>query len=126
MRNTKQKILIKDLIDHSYCHLTAMETYAEAKKVMPKISLGTVYRILNELTKQNLILRITTESGIDHFDRLPKERHAHFICTKCNKIVDVFNVNTSFNKDELKGYSIDSINLTLTGVCNDCQKGKEK
>ena len=112
MRNTKQKILIKDLIDHSYCHLTAMETYAEAKKVMPKISLGTVYRILNELTNQNLILRITTESGIDHFDRLPNERHAHFICNKCIErmnLIDVGSDEYEIIKNKIKNSIADKI-----------------
>ena len=45
-RWTKQKKTIIDVVYESEIHLTADEIYFEARKVLPKISLGTVYRDL--------------------------------------------------------------------------------
>ena len=43
---TKQREMILQIIRSSPGHLTADEIFAEAKKEMPKIALGTVYRNL--------------------------------------------------------------------------------
>lgn len=124
MRNTKQKELIFKIVNFSYDHLCAQDVYNIARKEIPNISLGTVYRILNELVSNHQILRITTESGIDHYDRIPQEKHSHFICSKCGKIIDIFKCKCSLDNDELKKYDVDSYEVIIKGLCNDC-KGKE-
>ena len=78
MRNTRQKRLIFNIVNNSKTHPTVKDVYCLAMNVIPKISLGTVYRILNELVSNHQILRITTESGIDHYDRIPQEKHSQF------------------------------------------------
>lgn len=125
MRNTKQKQLIFDIINNNYNHLTAKETFIEAKKTINNISLSTVYRILNSLVDDNKILRITTKFGIDHFDRIPPIRHSHFICDKCMKITDVFNSKYSYDINELNGYIINDVEIIFSGICNECMKGKK-
>ena len=58
MRNTKQKELILNIINHSNTHPTAFEVYEEAKKELHNISLGTVYRNLNVLLENKKIIQI--------------------------------------------------------------------
>lgn len=125
MRNTKQKDLVFDIISNSYNHLTANQTYDEAIKMKKNISLGTIYRILNQLADNHQIIRITTKSGIDHFDRIPTKRHSHFICDNCDKIVDIFKTDYKFNEDELNGYQVNDIEITFTGICNECMKERK-
>lgn len=125
MRNTKQRELILDIILKSRNHLTASEVYEIAKKDIPNISLGTVYRILNKLSDDHIILRIMTKSGTDHFDRLPDKHHDHFICTKCGKIIDIFNAKSSYDKKELSNMQIDSLEIIFSGICNDCLKERK-
>ena len=96
-----------------------------AKEDIPSISLGTVYRILNSLADNHKIIRITTSSGIDHFDRIPEERHSHFICDECGIIVDIFNTTYSYDESELNGYDIKDVEITFTGICKDCMKGRK-
>ncbi len=125
MRNTKQKQLVYEIVNSSYNHLTANEIYDQARQTIANISLGTVYRILNDLADNRKILRITTKSGIDHFDRLDEENHQHFICNDCGKIVDVFHTDFSYRDEELKDYQIDNVKITFTGLCDDCLKGRK-
>lgn len=120
MRNTKQKQLVNQIVQSSYNHLSAKQIYLEAKKGIPHISLGTVYRILNELAENHQIVRITTKSGVDHFDRLEEKKHQHFICNNCGKIIDIFHSNCSYLEEELKNFRIEDIEITFTGLCNDC------
>lgn len=126
MRNTKQKDLVFNIINTSYDHLTAKETYLIAKDAISNISLGTVYRILNELADNHKILRIMTKSGIDHFDRIPQNKHYHFICDNCFKIIDVFKCDVTFDQVELANYQIDSYDVTFSGLCNECTKEGKK
>ena len=89
MRDTKQRSLILEIVNNSYEHLSAEKIYDIAKKEMPNISLGTVYRNLNLLFENGNIRKIKSDDNIDHYDNL-KNEHNHFICCKCNKIYDVF------------------------------------
>ena len=68
MRNTKQKQLILQIINNSTNHLNAFEVYEEARKSMPNISLGTVYRNLNMLVEEKNARRLKATNGIDRFD----------------------------------------------------------
>ena len=61
MRLTKQKKLILDIINNSHEHLSAESIYNECRKVLPNISLGTVYRNLNQLSDMNLIKRLKVQ-----------------------------------------------------------------
>lgn len=124
MRQTKQKQLVYDIVNSSYEHLTANEVYEQARHAISNISLGTVYRILNGLAAKQKILRITTKSGIDHFDRFDEQQHQHFICDDCGKIVDIFHIDYSYQYDELKDYQVNNVKITFTGLCNDCSKGR--
>ena len=49
LRNTKQRDLILSIVNNSYSHPGALDIYNEAVKLIPNISLGTVYRNLNLL-----------------------------------------------------------------------------
>lgn len=122
MRNTKQKHLILEIVNSSNNHLNASEIYIEAKKTIPNISLGTIYRVLNDLVTRKMILRIKTNAGIDCFDSLERKPHQHFICNNCGEIHDIYNVRYEKDTKELKDYKIDRVDITFTGLCNNCQK----
>ena len=55
---TKQKKLVLSIAENSNAHLTAEEIFILAKKEMPNIALGTVYRNLNILVEEGLLNRI--------------------------------------------------------------------
>ena len=55
---TKQQMMIRRLLEQSVTHPTAEELYLEAKKEMPNISMGTVYRNLGQMAEEGLIRRL--------------------------------------------------------------------
>ena len=121
MRNTKQRNLILNIVNNSYDHLNAESIYEIARKTLPNISLGTVYRNLNQLLEMKKIKKIKMADG-DRFDNL-NEKHNHFICEKCYKIIDVKDnimLNFKIGNNKIVDYEINFI-----GICEDCLKKEE-
>lgn len=124
MRSSKQRDLILEIVTNSHEHNTTQEVYQKARGLMPNISLGTVYRNLNQLVDLGLILRIKTSEGMDRFDNL-KQQHHHFICDKCSRIVDVFR---SFEVDTeiLPGSDVTHYAIQFYGICDKCLEEEKK
>jgi len=121
-RNTRQRTVILEILGESCAHPTAEAIYLEARKTLPNISLGTVYRNLNVLRDQGLAreIRPTGESS-SRFDGncLP---HAHFYCTECVTMIDLpLPASLQENRwDEEEVGSVSTMDLQLVGVCALC------
>lgn len=122
MRNTKQKEVILNIINNSFNHLNANGVYLEARKVIPNISLGTVYRNLNNLVDENKIIRLKMSDGIDRFDK--NVIHAHVVCSVCGKIDDVM-YDYIKKLPNIKDYKVMNYDLRFIGKCKECLE-KEK
>lgn len=120
MRNTKQRELILSVVNNSCEHLTTEEIYLLCKDKINNISLGTVYRNLNTLVSSGFIKRIKMPNNIDRYDNL-KMNHAHFICRKCNKVIDLDEYNIIFKEKIGKNIVLD-YDVNYNGICEDCQK----
>ena len=121
-RITSQKKIILDYLKSNKNHPTAEMVYEEVKKKLPQISLGTVYRILNDFTDKKIIQKIP--SDIAHFDG-DTSSHTHFICEKCNIIFDVFNLCKDckvLKKKKLKVGKIEKYQIYFHGKCQKCSK----
>ena len=122
MRNTKHKEVILNIINNSFNHLNANGVYLESRKVIPNISLGTVYRNLGGLENDNLIISLMV-NGVKHYDKVIS--HYHFICKKCSKIVDVFDVK--FPKiEKIENNIVSDYEIVFKGICEECQKEEFK
>ena len=119
MRMTKQKMTILDIINNYYAHLDALGVYKEARKMKPNISLATVYRNLNLLVEEGKIVRIK-KGLVDRYDA-KRGRHDHFFCSKCGKIIDIYEEivipNNAYKIGRVLEYDIN-----FTGICKDCIK----
>ena len=82
---SKQKKLITEILAASYAHPTASQIFEEARKRMPNIALGTVYRNLGVLVDEGTIVRLSVTGQPDRFD-LPDDAHWHVICDKCGQL----------------------------------------
>lgn len=125
-RSTKQRTVIKNIIRSTKCHPTADWIYQEARKAIPDISLGTVYRNLQVLTNESYIQELNYGKGFSRFDGNP-EPHYHFVCEKCGNITDFELENISVvltEAQKLLSGSINSHRLELYGVCADCLKAE--
>ena len=105
-------------------HPTAEEVYSEVRKIDKNISLGTVYRNLDRLSKENLILRIEIANGKDRFDG-DISSHYHAVCKKCGSIIDIFvdyfNDIDKIVEKEIK-CKVFSHDVVFNTICQECNK----
>lgn len=122
-RNTKQRALILDEVRSRCDHPTAEQIYNKVHKVDKKISVGTVYRNLDILSKQGEISDIKLSSA-NRYD-LKTENHNHFICDKCGKVFDIdIPYNTKLDNKDYDGFYINSHQTIYKGLCPKCAKSK--
>jgi len=119
-RLTIQRQLILDILKKDFTHPTAEKIYAKVKKKLPKISLATVYRNLNFLTKMNLAREIIVPNGPSRFDGHLRD-HDHFICHVCKNIYNVPKYPLIKEYLPNKDYQIGDFKLDLFGICATCK-----
>ena len=81
----------------------------DVRKQIPNISLGTVYRNLNQLVEIGYIRKISNIGNEAHYDKI--EPHDHMYCFKCKKIIDLkfrgsYNQRKIDVKSSLKSHSL--------------------
>lgn len=128
LKYSKQRECIKEFLATRKDHPTADVIYLNIREQFPRISLGTVYRNLALLAELGEINKLTTGDGADHFDGNISP-HQHFICKKCNRIIDV-KVDSSelvrHASEQCEG-QIDCSISYFYGTCTQClQQSKEK
>lgn len=121
-RITNQKKVILDYLKSVKIHPSAEKVYLEVKKKLPQISMGTVYRILNNLSEKKEIKRIPAE--VSRFDG-DTSSHAHYICGECNAVFDIFDIckNCHILKNKkIKVGKIENYQIYFYGICKKCSK----
>ncbi|MEZ5347441.1 MAG: transcriptional repressor [Pyrinomonadaceae bacterium] len=121
---TKQRKVVLQVIHEAEEHLTANDVFASARELLPGISFATVYNSLRYLKDEGHIAEKSFGSGASRFDRMT-ERHDHALCVKCGKLVDMELKLPKALVDmaaKTSNFELESIELTLRGLCPDCNK----
>jgi Fur family ferric uptake transcriptional regulator/Fur family peroxide stress response transcriptional regulator len=123
-RITKQKTAILELLRSVESHPTAEWLYQEARKKIPGISLGTVYRNLNQLRDNGEITELNYGSSQSRFDGR-QDKHYHFCCVNCGKVYDLPIPLIKVIETKAKAASdflITGYRLEYYGLCRECQE----
>lgn len=122
-RMTKQRKLIYDILASTKTHPSADWIYEEARKVMPYISPGTVYRNLQVLEEENLVKQLNYGKAKSRFDGNP-HNHYHFICMNCGEIFDFAPDKDIISQETLAQLpgEVSSYRLEFYGNCHKCLK----
>ncbi len=102
-------------------HPTADELYTDLKAEMPKLSLGTLYRNLSQLSDNGIILKFRYGEA-DRFDG-NNNLHYHLVCENCGRLFDLqHSPLTDLEKEFSGNYNgvIKSHLLLFYGVCESC------
>lgn len=118
-RITSQKKIVSDYLKSVTSHPSAEQVYLAVRKKLPRISRGTVYRILKNLKEKGEAQEVLCK--ICHYDG-DTSPHAHFFCQKCGKIFDVFDTFGLSKIKKLKVGEIKNYQINLYGFCKNCQK----
>lgn len=122
LRMTRQRMIILEELRKVNTHPSADEVYEMVRKRLPRISLGTVYRNLEILSKTGEIQKLEPGSTLKRFDGNPDE-HYHIHCIQCDRVVDA-HIKNELNFDdvlnETSDFKIIGHKLEFIGLCPDC------
>ena len=123
LTTTQRQIILEELTKLKD-NPTAIEVYEMVRKRLPRVSLGTVYRNLDLMADNGMILKIEVGGTQKRFEALTKP-HYHIRCSCCGKVEDIdIPVIDDLIKVAAKSslYQIQGHRVEFTGVCPDCQQ----
>ncbi len=88
IKYSRQRELIYQTVMENQVHPTAEFVYNHLKKDNPQLSLGTVYRNLQQLSDNGDICRVTIPNQPDRFDCVMTP-HYHAVCSVCGHLEDI-------------------------------------
>ena len=127
MNFSKQRTTVLETLQQANNNPTAEELFLMVKQTLPKISLATVYRNLNQLADHGMIYKITLANEPDRFDATLEE-HYHIRCGSCGRVEDVFSpIKQDFSKVvfEQTSFTLTGCDVLLQGICADCASNKQ-
>lgn len=122
-RKTKQKQLIIDILMKSKTHLSILELYEKVLKADPTIGQATVYRNVNKLVEEGILVKISMINDVDRYDA-NTNLHDHFVCKSCEEVIDIFDKEKAdvIKKIEKKyHFTITNSNIIFEGYCEKCK-----
>jgi len=123
IRSTKQRQAILDVFSDEQVHLSADEVYLLVKPTQPNISLGTIYRNLDLLTRIGALTQFILADGTRKYEKTSSHHH-HLVCINCG---ETKNIPGCPLDREIKGYSKENEfhivrhSFEIYGYCSSCQ-----
>ncbi len=122
-RNTRQRKAILNYLRNTRSHPTADAIYDEVRRIIPDISMGTVYRNLKVLHEMGLIRELNLNGEISRYE-FACAGHYHFRCNICGQVIDIdepMHEELNHNVALKTGLQITTHYLEFRGLCRTCQ-----
>lgn len=121
VRPSVQRIAILGFMRENPIHPTADVVFEALKGEIGSLSLTTVYNTLKLFVEHGLISMLTIDDTFRCFDG-DVSLHAHFMCKKCKKVIDL-NMPEEIGGfvEKLDDFEIDEMQLYIKGFCKKCK-----
>ena len=126
LKITPQRLEILRYLDENRIHPNIERIYSDLKKDNPSLSKTTVYNVIDDLTRADL-LQVLTINRFEILCDFKADPHHHFLCKECKKVYDLdedFNCHL-LEKVRSEGYQVDEVHGYFKGTCRSCLKKKE-
>lgn len=120
-RNSEARNRIYEYLCGSKAHPSAYMIFQDLKPLVSSLSMGTVYNNLKYFEEQGMVINVATVNGNERYDANTSD-HVHFVCKRCGAVIDIMDadVDTAKAACSTGNTKIDSIQIVLHGVCEDC------
>jgi len=120
LKATPQRLLILTIISEGG-HIDIETIYNKIKKIIPSISIATIYKNLKLLVEKGIIKEVNI-SSFKLLYEVNTTEHIHLICKNCKKIFDMEINNTEFKKllENNIQNKIDKFEINAFIICKNC------
>lgn len=120
-RYSQQREQIYETVCASKEHPTAQMVYDALRPSMPHLSLGTVYRNLQQMARDGRLMEL--DGPVARFDATIQP-HTHLRCQICGRVADVeLPYDASLDRAfSMEGWNIFGHSLMFAGMCPVCAK----
>ena len=120
---TAQRQCIFRILHGDVTHPSAEAVFDLARAEMETISLKTVYQTLYELAELGEVTVLDVGTGATRFDPNVSRAHHHLVCRACGKVRDLQAdlPGLRLPAGPVQGYSVQSAEVVLRGLCEDCR-----
>jgi Fur family peroxide stress response transcriptional regulator len=121
LKATPQRLAIIDIVNKNG-HINIDCLYEEVKKQFNSISLAPIYKNINTMTENNLLLEVKLPNSKSVYE-VTKSRHAHLKCELCDDVQDL-TIDSDRLFDEISNqydFKINNTDVILSGVCKNCK-----
>ena len=120
LKVTPQRIAILEAIIKLNNHPTADNIIDYIRNNHPNIATATVYKVLDALVANELIIKVKTEKDVMRYDAV-MESHHHLYCSESDRIEDYHDnglnelLEKYFEKKGIPDFKIEDIKLQIIG-----------
>jgi Fur family transcriptional regulator, ferric uptake regulator len=119
-RITRQHQAILDVIVNARRPLLAQEVQTLASKVVPRLSLATVYRNIKAMQDEGDIRAVVLPGQNPRYEVATRSHHHHFQCRRCEKVFDLESCPGNLDRLAPSGFKVEDHEIILYGSCGDC------
>ncbi len=122
LKVTHQRVSIYRMLASSESHPSPDEVYARIRKNLPNLSLGTVYKVLDQFHQNGFVRRVSTEKQVARYDANLAPHH-HLNCSCCGRIQDITDALKVSGLTDGGGvdFQVSHHDVIFHGVCSNCQ-----
>ena len=123
LRSSNQRSLVLEIVQSAHDHPTAQAVFERARRRMPSISLGTVYRNLQLLVEQGFLSERKVDNRPARYEA-SRYRHYHICCVQCGALEDLsvpYQDGLDRRVQKMVQYKLQEHRMEFYGICPRCQ-----
>lgn len=122
LRVTRQRLAVLDAVRQSP-HQSAESVHAEVARILPEITVQSVYTMLHDLTAHRLLRRFDPPGSAARYETRTEDNHHHAVCVSCGRIEDVDCVHGAapcLQPSPGLAMTIETADVIFRGTCDHC------
>lgn len=124
-RQTRQRHLIREVIEKAGRPLGPQEITNAAKAEMPTLGIATVYRTVKTLLAEGYLCPVNIAGQIK-FEKSDLHHHHHFHCRTCETTFDLKGCPGGLERLLPSGFLAENHDLIIHGICQLCGRKPKK
>lgn len=127
LRITAVRVKALKILDDAEVPITAEEMFTSLKNVLPSVNLSTVYRTMETLLKNGLVVKTTLlDDAKARYEFKRVEHQHHIVCICCNRMVPIENcpIDDEYAESMCRkeGFELTGHRFEIYGLCSNCKK----